>query len=151
MAVHPVTGEIWQNEHGPRGGDEVNLIRAGLNYGWPKANFANHYDGEVIPNYDEVEGVEPPLVHWTPAIAPSGMAFYTGDRFPAWRGHSFLGSLVGRHLRRVVFDGTNAVHQEPLLEDFNQRIRDVRNGPDGYLYILTDADNGVLARIEPRE
>lgn len=149
MAVHPETGDVWQNEHGPRGGDEINLIRAGSNYGWPLANWANHYSGEVIPTYDEVEGVVAPLAYWIPAIAPSGMAFYTGDRFPHWKGHSFNGSLVGRHLLRVVFDGTEMVHQERLLEDYGQRIRDVRDGPDGYLYILTDEANGVLARIEP--
>ena len=151
MAVHPETGEVWQNEHGPRGGDEVNVMRAGANYGWPEYRYADHYDGRPIPDYPDDADVDAPLVDWTPAIAPSGMAFYTGDRFPNWRGSTFHGGLAGRQLRRVVFDGTEAVHQETLLEELGERIRDVREGPDGYLYLLTDAGNARMIRLEPTD
>jgi aldose sugar dehydrogenase len=151
MALHPETGEVWQNEHGPRGGDEINRIRAGGNYGWPNFRYADHYDGRPIPDYDPDGDVVLPLVDWTPALAPSGMAFYTGDRFPNWRGSVFNGGLAGQQIRRVVFDGTEAVHQEELLADRGWRFRDVRDGPDGYLYFLTDSPNGVLARLEPTD
>jgi aldose sugar dehydrogenase len=149
MAVHPGTGEVWQNEHGPRGGDEINRMLPGRNYGWPEYNYGNHYDGRPIPDHVPGAGMELPLLHWTPSIAPSGMMFYTGDRFPNWRGSVFTGALAGRHLRRVVFDGDRPVHQEQLLRDFGQRIRDVRQGPDGYIYVLTDSPDAVLARLEP--
>jgi aldose sugar dehydrogenase len=149
MAVHPETGDVWQNEHGPRGGDELNRMQAGGNYGWPRARYANHYDGRPIPDYQEGGEFVLPLLDWTPAIAPSGTAFYTGERFPDWRGNVFSGALAGRHLRRVVLDGTEVVEQEELLSDYGERIRDVRDGPDGYLYFLTDSPNGVLARLEP--
>jgi aldose sugar dehydrogenase len=149
MALHPETGEVWQNEHGPRGGDEINRIEAGGNYGWPEYRFANHYDGRPIPDYDPEGDVVLPLLDWTPAFAPSGMAFYTGDRFPNWRGSVFNGGLAGQHLRRAVFDGTEHVHTEELLAGRGWRIRDVRDGPDGYLYFLTDGSNGILGRLEP--
>jgi aldose sugar dehydrogenase len=149
MALHPGTGQVWQNEHGPRGGDEINRMEAGGNYGWPRARFADHYDGSPIPDYRAGDGFVAPLLDWTPAIAPSGMAFYTGDRFPNWRHNVFNGALTGQHIRRVVLDGTEVVHQESLLTGYGQRIRDVRDGPDGYLYFLTDSPNGVLARLEP--
>jgi aldose sugar dehydrogenase len=151
MAIHPGTGEVWQNEHGPRGGDEINRMEAGGNYGWPLVRFGTHYDGRPIPDPEPGDGMIAPLVDWTPAIAPSGMAFYTGDRFPRWHGHVFSGALVGRHLRRVAFDGTEPVEEERLLEDYGARIRDVRDGPDGYLYFLTDSPAGVLARLEPAD
>jgi aldose sugar dehydrogenase len=149
MAVHPGTGRVWQNEHGPRGGDELNRMEAGGNYGWPLFRYADHYDGRPIPDYRGGEDVVLPLLDWTPAIAPSGMAFYTGDRFPRWRGNVFTGALVARHLRRVVMDGDRPAHQEQLLSDYGQRIRDVREGPDGFIYFLTDSPTGVLARLEP--
>lgn len=154
MAVHPTTGAIWQNEHGPRGGDEINLIQPAANYGWPIARTADHYDGRPIPGYDEVEGVTPPLVAWSPAVAPCGMIFYTTTNgFLRWNGSIFQGGLVGRHLRRIVFNGTVAIEEEVLLEEYGERIRDVGEDPysdDGYIYILTDdTSNGVLARLEP--
>jgi len=163
MAVHPTTGAIWQNDHGPRGGDEINLIQPGANYGWPIARTAGHYDGRTIPGYDEVdvmEGVTPPLVAWSPAVAPCGMIFYTttttnnnNNVFHKWEGNVFQGGLVGRHLRRIIFNGTVAVEEEVLLKEYGERIRDVGEDPysdDGYIYILTDdASNGVLARLEP--
>jgi aldose sugar dehydrogenase len=151
MAIHPETGQVWQTEHGPRGGDEVNRIQPGGNYGWPEARYADHYDGRPIPDYAPGDGFVAPLLDWTPALAPSGLAFYTGDRFPDWRGSLFSGGLVSQQIRRVVFDGTDAVHQEELLTEYGARIRDVRDGPDGYIYFLTDSANGVLARLEPAE
>lgn len=151
MAVHPETGDVWQVEHGARGGDEINLIRPGRNYGWPEITHGVNYSGEPISPDTARAGLEQPLVHWTPSIAPSGMAFYTGDRFPEWRGNVFVGALAGQHLRRVAFDGTTPVEQEQLLEDRGERIRAVRDGPDGYLYLLTDSPNGALLRLEPVE
>jgi glucose/arabinose dehydrogenase len=149
MALQPGTGLIWQSEHGPKGGDELNLIKPAVNYGWPIASFGDHYDGQPIPDHDSVANVELPQAYWVPSIAPSGMAFYNGDQFPAWRGHSFHGALAGKHLVRAVIQNAEVIYQEKLLEDWGQRIRDVRVGPDGYLYLLTDADNAVLARLEP--
>jgi aldose sugar dehydrogenase len=149
MALHPETGEVWQNEHGPRGGDELNRMEAGGNYGWPRARLANHYDGRPIPDYQAGDGFVHPLVDWTPALAPSGLAFYTGNRFPNWRGNAFNGGLAGQRIQRVVLDGTTVVHQESLLDDYGARIRTVRDGPDGYLYFLTDSADGVLGRLEP--
>lgn len=149
MALHPETGEVWQNEHGPRGGDEINRMEAGEDYGWPRVNFGTHYNGAPIPDPQPGDGTTLPLVYWVPSIAPSGMAFYTGDRFPRWRGNVLNGALAGRHLRRVVFDGTDPLHQEVLLEDYGERIRDVRDGPDGYIYFLVDSSDGALARLEP--
>ncbi len=148
MVIHPETGEIWQNEHGPRGGDEINLVLPGRNYGWPAITHGIDYSGVPITNATERLGMEQPLLHWTPSIAPSGMAIYTGERFPGWRGDVFVGALAGRHLRRVVFDGVRVVHQESLVQNL-ARIRDVRQGPDGYLYLLTDERDGAVLRIEP--
>ncbi len=154
MAIHPETGTIWQHEHGPRGGDELNIIRAGSNYGWPKATYGGEYAGgtPIGINPDEDPDIEDPLVHWSPrSIAPSGMAFYTGEVFPNWNGDIFVGALAQRHIRRVVIDGEEVTHQEVLLQNDIGRIRDVRTGPDGYIYILTDQSGGGLYRIEPAE
>jgi aldose sugar dehydrogenase len=149
LALHPGTGEVWLHEHGPRGGDAVQRVLAGRNYGWPEVSFGREYTFLPIPDPEPGQGFELPLHHWTPSIAPSGMTFYIGSRFPAWRGDVFAGALAGRHLRRVVFDGLEPIHEEVLLEELGERIRDVRTGPDGYLYILTDSDDGVLGRLEP--
>lgn len=149
MVVHPETGEIWQNEHGPRGGDEINLIRAGRNYGWPLATGGEEYRGGTIAEREHGGDLEPPLLQWTPSIAPSGMTIYTGDAFPQWRGDVFVGALAGEHLRRVRFEGTRPVEQESLLEDRGQRIRVVATGPDGYIYLLVDASRAPLLRLEP--
>jgi aldose sugar dehydrogenase len=148
MALHPGTGEVWQNEHGPRGGDEINRMEPGADYGWPRVNYGTHYDGRPIPDPQPGQGTTLPLLYWVPSIAPSGMAFYTGDHFPNWRGNVFNGALVGRHIRRVVLDGNEVVHQEELLADYGERIRDVRDGPDGFIYFITDSPDGVLARLE---
>jgi len=149
MVVHPETGDIWQNEHGPRGGDEINRILPGRNYGWPEYNFGDHYDGRSIPDPRPDTGMEVPLHHWTPAIAPSGLTVYTGDAFPQWRGDVFSGALVEQHLNRVRFDGNRAVEEERLLEGRGERIRDVRTGPDGLIYLLVDDSSAPLLRMEP--
>ena len=149
LALHPATGAVWIHEHGPRGGDEVNVLRGGANYGWPVATYGREYVGGSIGVGSEAPGMEPPLLHWTPSIAPSGMAFYTGTGFPRWRGDLFVGALAGRHLRRIVLRGRTVVLQEALLEDRLGRIRDVRQGPDGRLWLLTDERRGALYRIEP--
>jgi aldose sugar dehydrogenase len=151
MALHPQTGEVWQHEHGPRGGDEINRIRAGRNYGWPLVTGGINYDGSRITLRNQASGIEAPLVEWTPSIAPSGMAFYTGTHFPQWRGNIFVGALAGQHLRRVAFEGTRPVHQEQLLRGLGHRIRDVRMGPDGFLYLLVDARRAPLLRLEPAQ
>jgi glucose/arabinose dehydrogenase len=149
-ALHPVTGELWTHEHGPQGGDEVNVIRAGRNYGWPVITYGVEYViGTKIGEGTQKPGMEQPLHIWVPSIAPSGLAFYQGDRFPGWRGDLFVGALRGQMLVRLRFDGEKLVREERLLEGELGRIRDVRAGPDGYLYLLTDADDGVIARLEP--
>ncbi|MCH8552349.1 MAG: PQQ-dependent sugar dehydrogenase [Natronospirillum sp.] len=148
MAIHPETGEVWQNEHGPRGGDEINVIRGGLNYGWPEVTTGTNYDGSTITGETSHPDMEDFILDWTPSIAPSGKAFYTGDQFPNWRGDLFVGALAGQRVQRLRFDGTDLVEQEDLLLDF-ARIRDVRDGPDGTLWLLTDESDGRLIRLEP--
>jgi aldose sugar dehydrogenase len=149
MALHPETGRVWQNEHGPRGGDEINLVQPGRNYGWPVITHGINYDGSVITGDTARAGMESPLLHWTPSIAPSGMTFYTGNAFPNWRSSVFSGALAGQHLRRTAFDGTRALGEEALLTDFGRRIRDVREGPDGFIYLLIDEASAPLVRLEP--
>ena len=149
LAIHPDTGAIWIHEHGPRGGDEINVVRGGANYGWPVVTHGREYSGGSIGVGSEAPGMEPPLLHWTPSIAPSGMAFYTGSEFPRWQGDLFVGALAGRHLRRVVLRGGEVVEQEVLLQRRPGRIRDVRQGPDGRLWLLTDERRGGLYRIDP--
>ncbi len=147
IALHPDGKQIWLHEHGPRGGDEINQVLPGRNYGWPLVTYGREYYGPTIGT-TEMEGMEPPLKHWTPSIAPSGMAFYQGSAFPQWQGDLFVGALAGEHLARVRFDGLKEVEEEKLLEDM-ARIRDVRVGPDGFLYLLTDAADGALLRLKP--
>lgn len=147
-ALHPETGELWIVDHGPRGGDEVNIVRKGLNYGWPVINYGEHYTGEQIP--EKREGMEQPLYYWDPSIAPSGMAFYTADRAPQWQGSLFVGALAGRHLARLVLDGEEVTAEEQLLTDLNERIRDVKQGPDGAIYVATDSARGRILRVTPR-
>ena len=155
LAIHPPTGAVWSNENGPNGGDEINVILPGRNYGWPDVSLGRSYEGPWQGKFAR-EGVEPPLVYWMPSIAVSGMAFYTGDRFPAWRGNVFVGALrFGEipqtgHLQRVVFNERGEeMRREMLLTELRQRIRDVREGPDGLLYLLTDENPGALLRLEP--
>ena len=149
-AINPWTGELWAHEHGPQGGDEVNVIRAGVNYGWPVITYGVNYGiGTSIGEGTHKEGMAQPLQYWDPSIAPSGMAFYDGDRFPAWRGSLFVGALKFRLLVRLELDGEKVVHEERMLEGEFGRIRDVRVGPDSLLYLLTDEDDGVIVRLEP--
>ena len=149
-ALHPQTGLLWTHEHGPQGGDEVNVIRPGVNYGWPVITYGVNYGiGTKIGEGTHKPGMAQPLHYWVPSIAPSGMAFYTGDKFPRWRGDLFVGALRDQMLVRLKLDGEKVVREERMLKNALGRIRDVRNGPDGYLYLLTDEANGVLVRLEP--
>lgn len=147
MTLHPATGQIWLHEHGARGGDEINIPEAGKNYGWPVISYGVHYSGQKIGIGTEAPGMEQPLLHWTPSIAPAGMAFYTGGKIPAWKGNLFAGSLVFRSIQRVVLDGTRVAGQERV--ELGSNIRDVRDGPDGYLYVVTDSSDGRILRLEP--
>ncbi len=150
-ALHPDTGLLWTHEHGPQGGDEINVMRAGANYGWPVITFGVNYGtGTRIGEGTHKPGMAQPLWVWVPSIAPSGMAFYGGDRFPGWRGNLFVGALRGEMLVRLELDGERVLREERLLEGKLGRIRDVRVGPDGLVYLLTDSDNGRLLRLEPK-
>ena len=152
LAFHPETGVLFAHEHGPRGGDEVNVVRAGANYGWPVISYGREYgSGAPVGEGTRRDGMAQPAHQWTPSIAPSGLTVYEGERFPGWRGNLFVGALKFRLLARLVLDGDRVVHEERLLEDRYGRIRDVRTGPDGLLYLLTDAPApwGALLRLEP--
>ena len=150
-ALHPATGRLWTHEHGPQGGDELNVSLPGRNYGWPVITYGREYViGTRIGEGTERADVQSPVHQWTPSIAPSGMAFYTGDRYPGWKGSLFIGSLKFRMLSRIELDGEKFVREERLLADLNERIRDVRQGPDGYLYLLTDDSQGRILRVEAR-
>jgi aldose sugar dehydrogenase len=155
LAVHPETGEIWENEHGPLGGDEINVLKAGGNYGWPLVTYGKDYDGTTISDQTSRPGLEPPLIYWVPSIGISGLSFYTGDAFPEWNGNVFVGSMMaGRirwtgHVQRITFENGAAIQREPILAELRNRIRDVRSGPDGLIYVLTDQNPGVVLRIEP--
>ncbi|MDF1587285.1 PQQ-dependent sugar dehydrogenase [Marinimicrococcus flavescens] len=151
LALHPVTGELWEQEHGPRGGDEVNIIRKGANYGWPLTTHGIDYSGLPIGRGRTMEGVEPPLWTWVPSVAPSGMAFYTGAAIPAWQGDLLVGALKDRMLVRLDLEGERIVGEERLLEDAIGRIRDVRVGPDGLVYLLNDEADGGIWRLEPAD
>jgi glucose/arabinose dehydrogenase len=146
---HPESGELWTVEHGARGGDEVNIPRKGLNYGWPVITYGRDYSGASIGEGTTKAGMEQPVYYWDPSIAPSGAAFYTGDLFPAWKGSLLVGGLAARQLSRLVLEGEKVVAEERLLVDLGARIRDVRMGPDGAVYVLTDHADGQLLRLVP--
>ena len=156
LAMHPGTGEMWQNENGPNGGDEINILKPGRNYGWPVVSYGRDYPG---PYHNEVPGhlgFEAPVVYWVPAIAVSGMTFYTGDKLPKWKGDVFVGSLrTGEipgtgHIERILFnEKMQELRRESLLTELHQRVRDIRQSPDGFLYVLTDEKDGAVLRIEP--
>lgn len=149
-ALHPGTRELWIVEHGPRGGDEINVIRPGRNYGWPIITYGIEYTGgKVGEGLTRREGMEQPIYYWDPSIAPSGMAFYEADLFPAWRGSLFIGALAGKHLARLTLDGERVIGEERLLVD-RGRIRDVRVGPTGAVFVLTDEPDGELLSLIPR-
>ncbi len=154
-AIHPETGALWASEHGPQGGDEVNVILAGRNFGWPEVSDGREYDGPLIAEHPWQAEMEQPVIVWLPSIAPSGMTFYTGDEFPHWQGNLFVGGMqTGQipgtgHLERIVLNADGEeLHREGLLTELKQRIRDVRQGPDGLLYVQTDEDDAALLRIE---
>ena len=149
LAMHPVTGRIWEVEHGPKGGDELNILKAGANYGWPLATHGVNYDGSKITDHASLPGMEDPLRWWVPSISPCGLAFHTGDKFPGWQGSIFTGALSNKALFRIELDGEKYVGEERLLVDRLPFIRDVRQGPDGLLYLVTEADDGGLYRLEP--
>jgi glucose/arabinose dehydrogenase len=148
-AINPASGKFWMHEHGPRGGDEVNIPKAGSNYGWPVIGYGIDYNGARIHESTHKDGMEQPIIQWTPVIAPSGMAFYTGDLFPQWKGNLFIGGLATRILVRLELNGEKVTKEERLLGDLNERIRDVRNGPDGALWLLTDNSAGRILRVTP--
>jgi aldose sugar dehydrogenase len=155
ITYHPVTGELWTHEHGPLGGDEVNIIQKGGNYGWPVVSYGRDYDGTRVSTVPWQEGMLQPELFWTPSIAPSGMMFYTGEQFPRWKNHLFVGSLMtGRtpgtgHVERIEFNENGEQRREWLLADLNQRVRDVQQGPDGLIYVLTEESDGALLVIAP--
>lgn len=149
-ALHPETGVLWEIEHGPRGGDELNVIEPGANYGWPVVTFGVEYSGATIgEGLTSAEGMVDPVHQWTPVIAPSGMIFYSGDAFPDWRGNLFVGGLASTALVRLELDGESVTHEERLLQPLGLRIRDVAQDPDGAIYVATDEANGEILRIEP--
>ena len=156
-AVNPVTGDLWVTDHGPQGGDEIDIVRAGRDYGWPDVSYGRQYDArqtdgrknvKVGTGNTSMKGVEEPIYYWVPSIGPSGMTFYTGDQFPDWKGNLFVGAMPGQHLVRLVLNGDRVVAEEKLLVDRKQRIREVRQGPDGNLYIFLGTD---LVRLTPKK
>jgi len=156
LVAHPSTGELWEGEQGPNGGDELNVLKPGANYGWPRVSTGRSYPGPWQPEGFSREGFENPVVHWVPSIATSGLAFYTGDKLAAWKNNAFVGGMrMGEipgtgHLQRIRFnDNWEELRREMMLVDLRQRIRDVRQGPDELLYLLTDEDAGAILRIEP--
>jgi glucose/arabinose dehydrogenase len=148
-ALHPGTGKLWMHEHGARGGDEINIPEKGKNYGWPVIGYGIDYSGAKIHESTSRPGMEQPIKYWVPSIAPSGMAFYQGDLFPAWRGNLFVGALAARLLVRLTLDGERVTGEERLLQDLRERIRDVRSGPDGALYLVTDNAAGRVLKVTP--
>ncbi len=150
VALHPQTGQLWTSEHGPKGGDEINAIEKGHNYGFPLIGYGREYDGKPI-NGDRTSdpGMQQPVYFWTPDIAPSGMTFYSGRVFAGWQGDLFVAALAGKHVARLVLKGQRVVAEERLLTDLNTRFRDVRQGPDGALYVMTDGNGGKILRLVP--
>jgi glucose/arabinose dehydrogenase len=156
LTIHPTSGAVLTAEHGPNGGDEVNVILPGRNYGWPKWSYGRTYEGPRWSEAPLAPGIEQPLILWIPSIAPTGMTFYAGDRFPTWKGNLFVGSArrgevprTGGLERVVLNDKMEELRRETLLAELHQRIRDVRQGPDGLIYVVTDEDDGALLRLEP--
>jgi len=151
IARNPATGSVWETEHGARGGDEINILAPATNYGWPVITYGINYDGTIITEEREREGLAQPIWYWNPSIAPSGMMFYTGDRFEHWQGDLFVSALAGSKIERLEIDGDRVISVEPLLEELGQRFRDVRTGPDGAIYTLTDDFEGSVLRLVPAE
>jgi aldose sugar dehydrogenase len=149
LTIHPDTGAVWETEHGPQGGDELNLIQPGKNYGWPVVTLGREYSGEVISAQPAKEGIEQPFTEWSPSPGLSGMTFYTGDKFPQWKGQVFLGALAGLGVHRVGISERGLMGRELLFNSLRLRVRDVRQGPDGFLYLVIDGNPGGVIRIEP--
>jgi aldose sugar dehydrogenase len=150
--LHPTTGELWEVEHGTRGGDEINIARKGKDYGWPTIAYGIEYGGgQITGGITQKAGMEQPLYYWDPVIAPSGMTFYTADLFPAWKGSLFIGGLASENLVRLTIDGERVTGEERLVKEVGERIRDVVQGPDGALYLLTDAGRGRVLKIVPKK
>ena len=150
LTINPFTQEIWEHEHGPKGGDEINIINKGKNYGWPLVTYGKEYDDTPVgAGLTEMEGMEPPIHYYVPSIAPSGMVFYTGDVYPKWKGNLFIGALALTHLNRSVIKDNKVVHEERIMKDMKWRVRNVIQGPDGYLYI--GVDGGMILKIYPIE
>ena len=148
--LHPGTGELWIHEHGPQGGDEINIAQGGKNYGWPVITYGESYGGGKIGEGTAKPGLEQPIHYWVPSIAPSGMVFYTGDAYPHWKGDLFVGSLKFRQLVRLKLDGKNVLEEQRLFQkEIGERIRDVVQGPDQLLYLVTDSNNGKVIRLDP--
>jgi glucose/arabinose dehydrogenase len=148
-AIHPQTGALWTVEHGAKGGDEINIPQAGKNYGWPVIAYGKHYSGAKIGLGTAAQGMEQPIYVWDPSIAPSGMVFVTSDRYPQWKGQLLVGALAGEIVSRLTLDGTRIVTEERMLNNLQERIRDVRQAPDGFIYLLTDSPQGRLLRLNP--
>ncbi|RDV26643.1 PQQ-dependent sugar dehydrogenase [Alteromonas aestuariivivens] len=151
LTIHPVTGEVWAMEHGPKGGDEVNKLAKGNNYGWPVITYGINYNGDIISDKTHMEGMEQPVLYWDPSIAPSGMTFYSGEAFKDWQGDLLVGALKFTHLRRIEMDGDTPGEQHEFLKERKERIRDVTVGPDGLIYLLTDSPEGKLLQVSPAE
>jgi len=149
LAMDPASGKLWEQEHGPRGGDEINLIEKGKNYGWPVIGYGIDYSGAKIHESTQKNGMEQPAWYWVPSIAPSGLTFYAGSLFPAWRGNLLAGALAGQALVRLTLDGDKVVKEERMLQPLRERIRDVRQGPDGALWLATDSSAGRILRVAP--
>ncbi len=147
LAIHPVTGELWETEHGPRGGDEINIIHKGKNYGWPEITYGINYNGTIITEDTVKAGMEQPILFWRPSIAPCGMDFVTSDKYPGWKNNLLVGSLKFQYVNRCVLDGEKVVHQEKLLEGIG-RIRTIRQGPDGFIYVSVEG-NGKIVKLVP--
>lgn len=150
LLVDPRNGDIWLHENGPKGGDEINLLKPGRNYGWPKTTFGVDYSGELVSKLQRAPGITDPVVIWVPSIAPSGFTLYLGKKFPQWTEDFFVGALAEKSIRRVRIRNGNWTEQEILLRELDTRIRDVRTGPDGNIYVLTDTDHGQVLRLSPR-
>ncbi len=147
MAIHPVTGQIWTHEHGPMGGDEINIVKAGVNYGWPEATFGKNYDGSIISDFSSLEGMADPLHYWDPSIAPCGMSFVTSYLFPQWEGNLLVGSLKFRYVARLTLDGETVISEEKIIENLG-RVRSITEGPDGLIYVSVESP-GMVVRISP--
>jgi glucose/arabinose dehydrogenase len=150
MAIHPRTGDLWSNEHGPRGGDEINIVSKGKNYGWPIASYGINYNGTVITKTSLLTGIEPPLLYWIPSIAPSGMAFVTGKRYKEWKDAVLIGSLRFKYLNLCRLDGNKVIKEEILLKNIG-RVRDVRMAPDGFIYVAVEKPGAVFRLLPVKE